>query len=176
MDTAVLMEIENLRRATLADLRSKFRDLFQEPTQSRHREHLFRRIAWRLQALAEGDLSERAFRRAQEIARDADLRKVAPRDFLQVDGEPVQTTVSGRNHRRPDSRLPLPGVVLSRKWKGRTILVDVLADGFRYENRHYSSLSAIAVAITGTRWNGIAFFGLTRSKVGKQKEQRHAAE
>jgi hypothetical protein len=176
MDTAVLMEIENLRRATLADLRSKFLDLFQEPTQSRHREHLFRRIAWRLQALAEGDLTERAFRRAQEIARDADLRKVAPRDFLQVDGEPVQTTLGGRNRRQSDSRLPLPGVVLSRKWKGRTILVDVLADGFRYENRHYSSLSAIAVAITGTRWNGIAFFGLTRSTGGKRKEQRHAAE
>jgi hypothetical protein len=59
MDTAFLMEIENLRRATLADLRSKFSELFQEPTRSRHREHLFRRIAWRLQALAEGDLTER---------------------------------------------------------------------------------------------------------------------
>ncbi len=176
MDTALLMEIENLRRATLADLRSKFRELFHEPTRSRHREHLFRRIAWRLQALAEGDLTGRAFRRAQEIARDADLRKVAPRDFLQVEGQRVQTTPSARNGRQPDCRLPLPGVVLSRKWKGRTILVDVLADGFRCENRHYSSLSAIAVAITGTRWNGIAFFGLTRSTGGKQKEQRHAAE
>src|SRR5580698_4412763 len=162
MDTALLMEIENLRRASLADLRSKFR----EPTRSRHREHLFRRIAWRLQALAEGDLTERALKRAQQIARDADLRKVAPRDFLRVDGEPVQTTPSGRNGRPADCRLPLPGVVLSRKWKGRTILVDVLADGFRYENRHYSSLSAIAVTITGTRWNGIAFFGLTRSAGG----------
>src|SRR5579863_6859202 len=85
MDTAVLMEIENLRRATLADLRSKFRELFHESTRSRHREHLFRRIAWRLQALAEGDLTERASKRAQEIVRDADLRKVAPRDFLRVD-------------------------------------------------------------------------------------------
>src|SRR5579862_5900639 len=150
MDTAVLMEIENLRRATLADLRSKFRDLFHESTRSRHREHLFRRIAWRLQALAEGDLTERASKRAQEIVRDADLRKVAPRDFLRVDGEPVETTPSGRNGRPADSRLPLPGVVLSRKWKGRTILVDVLVDGFRFGNRHYSSLSAIAVAITGT--------------------------
>ena len=176
MDTAVLMEIENLRRATLADLRSKFRELFHEPTQSRHREHLFRRIAWRLQALAEGDLTERAFRRAQEIARDADLRKVAPRDFLHVDGERVQTTPSDRNRRPSDSRLPLPGVVLSRKWQGRTILVEVLADGFRYENRPYSSLSAIAVAITGTRWNGLAFFGLTRSTGGKRKERSHAAE
>src|SRR5579863_8571868 len=176
MDTAVLMEIENLRRATLADLRSKFRELFQEPTRSRHREHLFRRIAWRLQALAEGDLTDRAFRKAHEIARDADLRKVAPRDFLRVDGERVQTTQSARNHRPSDSRLPLPGVVLTRKWKGRTILVEVLADGFRYENRDYSSLSAIAVAITGTRCNGLAFFGLTRSTGGKRKEQRHAAE
>jgi Protein of unknown function (DUF2924) len=129
-----------------------------------------------LQALAEGDLTERAVRRAQQIARDADLREVAPRDFLRVDGEPVQTTPSGRNGRPADSRLPVPGVVLSRKWKGRTILVEVLADGFRYENCHYSSLSAIAVAITGTRWNGLAFFGLTRPASGKRKERRHAAE
>jgi hypothetical protein len=59
--------IENLRPATLADLRSKFCDLFQKNTRCRHREHLFRCIAWRLQALAEGDLTERAFRRAQRL-------------------------------------------------------------------------------------------------------------
>jgi hypothetical protein len=46
--------------------------------------------------------------------------------------------------------------------------------GFRYENRHYSSLSAIAVAITGTRWNGLAFFGLTRPAVAERKERPHA--
>ena len=53
MDTAVLVEIENLRRASLAALREKYREVFQEETRSRHREHLFRRIAWRLQALAD---------------------------------------------------------------------------------------------------------------------------
>jgi hypothetical protein len=58
-------------------------EAFQEETRSRHREHLFRCIAWRLQALAEGDLSERARTRAQQIARDAD-RTVAPPDFLTV--------------------------------------------------------------------------------------------
>ena len=57
MDNAVLMEIENLRRASLAGLREKYREVFEEETQCRHREHLFRGIAWRLQALAEGDLS-----------------------------------------------------------------------------------------------------------------------
>ena len=171
MDNAVLMEIESLRRATLAALREKYREVFQEETRSRHREHLFRRIAWRLQALAEGDLSERARGRAHEIARDADLRKIAPRDFFQVNGEAVRTTRGNRNRREQDSRLPLPGTLLSREWKGRTILVEVLAKGFRYESRPYSSLSAIAAAITGTRWNGLAFFGLTRPAGRQRKEQ-----
>jgi hypothetical protein len=175
VDTAILTEIESLRRATLAGLREKYREVFQEDTRSRHREHLFRRIAWRLQALAEGDLSERARGRAHQIAQDADLRKIAPRDFFSVNGERVRTTRGDRNRREQDSRLPLPGALLTRKWKGRTILVEVLARGFRYENRHYSSLSAIAVAITGTRWNGLAFFGLTRP-AGRERKGRSDAK
>jgi hypothetical protein len=146
MDNAVLMEIEKLRRASLAGLREKFRSVFQEEPRTRHREHLFRRIAWRLQALAEGDLSERARERAHEIAQDADLRKVTPRDFFQVEGKPVQTTPGDRNRRQQDRRLPLPGALLSRKWKGRTILVEVLADGFRYEKEQYTSLVVIRFA------------------------------
>lgn len=177
MDNAVLIEIESLRRATLAALRQKYREVFQEETRVRHREHLFRRIAWRLQALAEGDLSERARGRAQQIARDADLRMVAPPDFFTVDGERVRT-VGDRNRREQDSRLPLPGTLLTRKWKGRTILVEVLAKGFRYENRHYASPSAVAVAITGTRWNGLAFFGLTRltPAAGVERKERKRAK
>ena len=175
MDNAVLVEVESLRRATLAGLREKYREVFQEETRSRHREHLFRRIAWRLQALSEGDLSERARDRAREIARDADLRTVAPADFFTVNGECVRTTRGKRNRLEQDSRLPLPGTLLTRQWKGRTLLVEVLTNGFRYENQHYSSLSAIAVAITGTRWNGLAFFGLTRPASGaEKKEPTHA--
>jgi hypothetical protein len=156
----------------MADLRRKYREVFEEETRCRHREHLFRRIAWRLQALTEGDLSERARARAHQIAQDADLRKVAPRDFLTVEGESVQTTRRDLNRRDRDRRLPLPGALLSRKWQGRTILVEVLAKGFRYENQHYPSLSAIAVAVTGTRWNGLAFFGLAR--LVSRKERTHA--
>ena len=170
MNNTVLMEVESLRRATLAGLRKKYHEVFHEETRSRHREHLFRGIAWRLQALAEGDLSERARVRAREIARDADLRMVAPPDFLTVNSENVQTVKADRSRRQQDSRLPLPGTMLTRKWRGRNLMVEVLKNGFRYENRHYSSLSAIAVAITGTRWNGLAFFGLTRPA---QKEPTH---
>ena len=168
------MEIEKLRRASLTALREKYREVFQEETRTRHREHLFRRIAWRLQALAEGDLSVRARGRALQIARDADLRMVAPKDFFAVDGEAIRITPGDRHRREQDSRLPLPGTLLTRTWKGRTILVEVLAKGFRHENQHYSSLSAIAVAVTGTRWNGLAFFKLTRPMGGERKERRHA--
>jgi hypothetical protein len=60
--------------------------------------------------------------------------------------------------------------MLSRQWKGRTILVEVLPEGFRFENRPYPSLSAIAVAVTGTRWNGLAFFGLTQKEPARAKQ------
>jgi len=173
VDTAVLREIESLRRASMAELRKKYKEVFQEETRCFHREHLFRRVAWRLQALAEGDLSQRARERAQQIAQDGDLRINAPRDFFTVGGEPVQTSVD-RNRRQTDRRLPLPGALLTRKWKGQTVLVEVLAKGFRYENQQYSSLSAIATAITGTRWNGLIFFGLTRSARRERKEQPRA--
>jgi hypothetical protein len=167
MDAAVLTEIDGLRRATVAALQKRYKEIFGEEPRSRHREHLFRRIAWRLQALADGDLSDRARSRAREIAHDADLRMIAPKGFFEVGGERVVTARRGGGRDR-DNRLPLPGSLLTRKWKGRTIVVEVLGQGFRCETRHYSSLSRLAAEITGTRWNGLAFFGLTRARVGKE--------
>jgi hypothetical protein len=174
VDRSVWMEVEKLRRAKVAGLRERYREVFGEETRSRHREHLFRRIAWRLQARAEGDLSARARQRAQEIADDAHLRKIAPADFFTLAGEHIETIPGERTQRKQDRRLPMAGSLLTREWKGRTILVEVLTPGFRYEDRLFSSLSAIATEITGTRWNGLAFFGLTRPVSKKQKERRHA--
>jgi hypothetical protein len=174
VDASVLMQIEQLRQASVARLREKHRELFGEEARSRHREQLFRRIAWRLQALSEGDLSERARKRAQEIARDADLRTVAPSDFLAFQSGRVQTVASGGRSCKQDRRLPLPGTVLHRKFQGRDILVEVLGEGFRYQNRHYRSLSAIANEVTGTRWNGLAFFGLIPSSRKGGKDHSRA--
>jgi len=136
MDKAIMTEVENLRRAGVTSLRKRYRELFQEEARSRHREHLFRKIVWRLQALAEGQLSERARARAREIANNADLRMLAPHSFFSVGGESVEIIPRDQSKKINDPRLPMVGTILRRSWKGRTILVEVLAKGFRYENRH----------------------------------------
>jgi len=68
-----------LRRMTVGQLREKYLALFGEPTRSENRNFLFKRLAWRVQSMAEGTLSDRARRRADELARDADLRTTLPR-------------------------------------------------------------------------------------------------
>ena len=79
VETAMRKEIDELSRMTVSQLRREYLDVFGEESRSNHKQFLFRRIAWRIQALAEGGLSERARRRALEIANDADLRIRAPR-------------------------------------------------------------------------------------------------
>jgi len=73
-----------------------------------------------------------------------------------------------RNHRSTDLRLPLPGTVLTRSFKGKTVKVCVLPDGFRYQDRRFRSLSAVAEHITGTRWNGYVFFSLQNRRSARR--------
>jgi hypothetical protein len=127
---------------------------------SGNKDYLYRRIAWRLQANAEGDLSERARLRALEIANDADLRVRAPKADIGTHAH-TRTTVTAINGAR-DPRLPRPGTLLTREFKGQVHVVKVLADGFEYDGRQYKSLSKVATEIAGTRWNGFVFFGLDR--------------
>jgi DUF2924 family protein len=147
MNATLEAQIRGLEKLALGDLRAKYRELFGEESRSGNRQFLFRRVTWRLQALAEGDLSERARRRAREIANDADLRVHAPKV--------LPCAVLG-----PDPRLPDAGTVLRRVFQGRSVEVKILDDGFEFEGRRYQSLSAIASSVTGTRWNGFAFFAL----------------
>ena len=131
-----------------------------EESESSNKQFLFRRIAWRLQAQVEGDLTERARRRASEIASDADLRTRAPKGFLPESTTSIASWVTDRSRLQRDWRLPAPGSLLTRRLDDRQIVVKVLEEGFEFESRRYRSLSAIAREVTGTRWNGLLFFGL----------------
>jgi hypothetical protein len=160
MDPAVVRAIEELRGLNVAALKTKYLAVFGEESKSSNKQFLFRRIAWRLQAQAEGDLSERARNRAAEIASDADLRTRAPRGFLPKSATSIASWVTDGSRLQRDWRLPAPGSLLTRRLDDRQIVVKVLEEGFEYESRRYRSLSAIAREVTGTRWNGLLFFGL----------------
>jgi hypothetical protein len=166
MDAAVYAEIEDLRKMKMGALRAKYREVFGEESRSSSRQFLFRRVAWRLQALAEGDLSERARQRALEIADDADFRIRAPEGFFAEPGAEGTARALGRAGVGKDQRVPCPGTLLTRQFENRRIVVTVLADGFEYQSQRYRSLSAIAREVTGTRWNGLLFFGLAERRNG----------
>lgn len=142
-------EIAALRDLSTDQLRSRYAEVFGEPTRSRHKQFLFKRVAWRIQALALGDLSERARKRADELANDADLRIRMPAE------EPMGAVTQSF---RVDGLKP--GTVLTRDYKGKRVEVMVLEKGFDYRGEVFNSLSAVAKIITGSHWNGRLFFGL----------------
>ena len=149
-------EVSLMREMSVDRLRGKFAEVFGEATKSRHKAWLIKRIAWRMQANLEGGLSERALIQARELANEADLRVTAPRvkekapDILKVSiASPA------------DRRLPAPGTIITRTYKGRELRVRILEVGFEYEGERYKTLSAVAKHITGQHINGFLFFRLT---------------
>jgi Protein of unknown function (DUF2924) len=164
-ETAMRHEIDELSRMPVSGLRQKYLEVFGEASRSNHKQFLFRRIAWRIQALAEGGLSERARRRALEIANDADLRIRAPKGKLGGDLTlDPKLSISRKVAGALDPRLPPPGTYLEREYKGRRIIVKVLVNGFEFDGENYRSLSAIVQKATGTKWNGFVFFNLTSTE------------
>ena len=123
-------EVRALEALDLHGLREEWRKRYGEPPKMRSRELLARLLAWRIQADAFGGLD------AVTIRLLTSERPVVPKPSL------------------------APGTRLVREWQGRRHEVDVLEEGFRYGGADYRSLSQIARAITGTRWNGLRFFGL----------------
>ena len=160
MTLNVAKEVAAMERMTVTELKRKYEDVFGEACRSNHKRWLVKRIIWRMQANQEGDLSERARRRAAELANDADLRVKAP-PKKKISATPVpQQRVTGRISTSHDPRIPLPGVVLTREYKGRELRVTVLPDGFEHNGEKYGSLTAVARAITGSHTSGFLFFGL----------------
>ncbi|HUQ94922.1 MAG TPA: DUF2924 domain-containing protein [Bryobacteraceae bacterium] len=164
-------ELADLRRMTVPELCQRYQELFGEPARRPHRQLLWREIAWRLQALGEGGLPEHVKQYALAIARNSPLRvRIAENASRRRNGQSLDhtviTTIAGSQH---DSRLPLPGSLVIKEYRGQTYVVKVLDTGFEYDGRRYRSLSAIAQDITGTKWNGYLFFGLTKENTSGKK-------
>ena len=137
-------EIARLRGLDVGELRARWHTMFRRVAPPHLPRHLlFRILAYRLQADQFGDL-------------DADIRRVLDRmGFEAADG--FGRLVADLNRSRTELR---PGTLLTREWGGHLQQVMVLPDGFTWNGKAYRSLSKVAFAITGSRWNGPRFFGL----------------
>ena len=130
-----------LKTATTPELKAQWRDLFDSEPPPFNRRYLESRLAYRIQELAYGGLKPETIRRLERLGEDLD------------GGDRKKSRV------RADT-MPIAGTRLIREWRGVEHVVVVTVDGFEWQGRPYRSLSAIARAITGTRWNGLVFFGL----------------
>jgi hypothetical protein len=145
MSDTVLAQIAALKGKSTSELRAMWRELFGHEAPVLGRRYLEDRLAYRVQELRYGGLSGRARRKLGALA--GQLEPKAAR-------------------RRDPARL-LPGTELRRQWQGVEYVVRVREDDFEYDGRPYRSLSAIARAIAGSRWNGWTFFGLRRNGTGR---------
>jgi hypothetical protein len=161
MQASVIGQIQSLQRMSVADLLREWEHLYGEPARSRNRDYLWRRLAWRVQELAYGGLSEAAKAKIVEFASTS-----FPRARVATDLASVATTAPAaappKTHRDP--RLPSPGTVITRQFHGREIRVVALEDGFEWDGREFDSLTAVAKSVTGQHWNGRLFFGVTERK------------
>jgi hypothetical protein len=144
MNNSILAQLAALPEKTTAELKQLWRDLYdREPPYNKP--FLVKRLAYRIQELAYGGLSARAEAKLKEL---------------------IDRRVKGKLPVRKRDR-PIVGTRLIREWQGVEHTATVLDDGFEYQGRKYKSLSAVARAITGTRWNGPLFWGLRNYRSGK---------
>ncbi len=157
------VDLDRLARMQPAELQRLHQKLFGCAVPSGNLELARRRIAWHVQAQAEGGVPESARQHALAIAQETNLRIQLRRHV--TDSAHKTATVS-EIVSDYDSRLPMPGSIIVKEYRGKTLIVRVLDRGFEYDGRRFDSLSAIAKDITGTKWNGFVFFGL--AKEGKR--------
>ena len=143
MTDSIPARLAALKTTPTPDLKTQWRDLFDSEPPPFNRRYLESRLAYRIQELAYGGLKPETVRRLERLGEELD----------------------GRDRKKSRTRadmMPIAGTRLIREWQGVEHVVTVTAEGFEWQGRPYRSLSAIARAITGTRWNGWVFFGLKR--------------
>lgn len=149
---SIISQIMALKNTPLKELIERYKELNGEDTTVTHKTYLWRKIAYKLQEIENGSLSTKAKTRIKALIEDYDpINNKALRP-----GKPMisqQATIK-------DKRLPIPGTVITKEYKGTNYQVKVLEKGFEYSGKIYKTLSAIAKEITGAHWNGYLFFNL----------------
>ena len=148
MTDTIITKLTALKDTPTADLRTLWGKLFETEPPRQNRRFLESRLAYRIQELEYGGLKPATIERLEALGKELSGGKVALRRI------------------RTDQH-PISGTRLIREYQGVEHCVTVLDNGFEYQGRPYKSLSAIARAITGTRWNGWVFFGLRKSGEGR---------
>ncbi len=158
--TSIPAQIARLQKMPVAELREEWKRLYdgEEPRVS-NRVWLWKRLAWRVQELEYGGLSDAALQRLEELMPTAELVLRNPPGKKQSPPASVE--------RVRDRRIPQPGTVLLRRYKGQAIAVNVLENGFEWEGRQYRSLTAVAKEVTESHLNGLRFFHLDRKESKK---------
>jgi len=146
--TTLLRQIAQIQKLPLEALRERWRMLFGAEPPAYSRSFMARRLIYRLQEIQHGGLSHEANER---------IRDIAAQHHLDEMGTPPRRT----SHRQGT---PVIGTRLIREWNGGRYEVTVVPGGFEFDGRTYRSLTAITKVITGTHWNGPAFFGLRRNR------------
>ena len=149
MPDSVILQIARLKSASAGGLKDRWRELFGGEPPPYNRRFLESRLVYRLQELAHGGLSADTARRLAAIAGEL----------------PPKGAKGAKAGRRTGGDRPVSGTRLIREWKGTEHMVTVRDADFEYQGRPYKSLSAVARTITGTRWNGLVFFGLKSQRV-----------
>ncbi len=161
MQSAVTTEILRLQSMTIGELRARWLEVFGQETKQRHRAYLIRRLCWKLQEDRFGKLTPEQEARVAEYRRE--IEALPPEQWFPR--SKANKAAAAREKLPPlmrDRRLPPPGSVLTREWRGNQVVVKILESGFEYDGRLFRSLSAVAQAVTGTSWNGWTFFGLAK--------------
>ncbi|MFC3706246.1 DUF2924 domain-containing protein [Devosia honganensis] len=151
MHDPIPVRLAALKTTSITDLKQQWRDLFDSEPPPFNRRYLESRLAYRIQELTYGGLKPETIRRLERLGEELDGGDRAKRSI------------------RADRDRPITGTRLLREWQGVEQIVTVTADGFEWQGRPYKSLSAIARAITGTRWNGWVFFGLKNHRGGSDE-------
>ncbi|MBF0572106.1 MAG: DUF2924 domain-containing protein [Candidatus Omnitrophica bacterium] len=151
MNQSIVEQIMTLKNQSVEELKAKYEEVFkgEKPT-SNNRPYLWRKIAYRLQELEYGGLSVNTQSRINELI---DQYDPVNNKMLRPQNAPGKAKTNGR-----DTRLPIPGAIIRKEYKGQVLEVKVLEKGFEFEGQAYKTLSAVAKKVTGDHWNGYLFF------------------